>query len=623
MMFYRALWFVSLFTCCMQAPAHAAEQRDLPSRNSKYHTTYVINGDGTATETRDYAITILKESAIGWAKRAHVSHSTSAQKAEVLHAYTLKPDGRRIDVSKDNYQIEVNSGREKGAPVYSDRTSVSVVFPDVAVGDTVAFAYRLTQTEPLFPGHFSVADTFSKQAAFDDVQVRIDYPASLWVQYEARDMEQQEHPESNGRKVVEWRFRNPQPLKSDRRDYSVYDPEKEPGYAFSTFRTYAEIAAAYGVRALPRAAVTERIKALAGEIVKDKTDARAQARALYDWVATNITYAGNCIGIGAVVPRDLNFVLDNKMGDCKDQATLLQALLAARGIQGTQALVNSGSVYRLPRIPVVSMVNHVINYIPALDLYADATSKTIPFGMLPYQDSDKPVLLVEGYRDGTKTPPTPMGANQQKMVSRLKLLANGSIAGTIEVSQKGYNAADSRAMARMMTKDAEEEFIKNMFRSMGMIGFGKLEKDDPTELADTYRYKASINMERFANLSGAGAFYIYPLLTSSSPIHGFLLSAMEPELEADVACTSGTSTEEYTIELPKNMKVLSVPDNLKVANDFLSYTATYKLKGNVLTAKRTLEDRTKGNVCPPSLFAEYKKFAEKVMDNLKAQVLYK
>lgn len=147
-----------------------------------------------------------------------------------------------------------------------------------------------------------------------------------------------------------------------------------------------------------------------------KKSSFAEARALYDWVATHITYAGNCIGIGAVVPRDLPFVLDNRMGDCKDHATLLQALLAARGIKSTQALVNA---------------------------------------------------------------------------------------------------------------------------------------------------------------------------------------------------------------VPKQMKVLSVPDNLKIANGFLSYTAAYKLKGNVLTVKRTLDDRTKGNVCSPQVMLEYKKFAEKAMDDLKSQVLYK
>lgn len=619
----RLVWFAALLSFCLPLVAYAGDPLDLQYRYRQYHVSYELNADGTGTETRKMELVVLKEPAIEWAKRSHVTYSTSAQKAEILLAYTQKADGRRIDASKDNYQIETNTGREQGAPAYSDWTTVSVVFPDVAVGDTVVFSYRVDLVEPLFPGHFTVAESFYRQVAYEDVQVRIDYPVSLWVQFDGRGMGQKVHERENGRKLVEWSYSNPQPLRSPRRDFSVFDPEQEAGYAFSTFRNYAGIVAAYGARALPKAAVTERIKKLADLIVKDGMSPKSQARALYDWVATNITYAGNCIGVGAVVPRDLSYVLDNKMGDCKDQATLLQALLAARGIQSTQALVNSGSIYRLPKIPVVSMVNHVINYIPALDLYVDPTAKSIPFGMLPMQDSDKPVLLVEGYRDGMRTPPTPQGSHQQKMVSKLKLLGSGSITGTVEVFQKGYNAAATREMARKMTKDAEVDFVKDMFRSMGMIGFGKLEKDDPSELTDSYRYKASIELERFANMPGAGAFYIYPLIANSSSIYDFLRSALEPELEADVACENGSSVEEYTIELPRKMKVLSIPDNLKVANDFLSYNASYRLKGNILTVSRMLEDRTQGNVCAPAVFLEYRMFAEKVIDNLKAQVLYK
>ena len=37
------------------------------------------------------------------------------------------------------------------------------------------------------------------------------------------------------------------------------------------------------------------------------------------------------MGIGAVVPRDMDVVLDAKMGDCKDHATVMQALLASHG----------------------------------------------------------------------------------------------------------------------------------------------------------------------------------------------------------------------------------------------------------------------------------------------------
>lgn len=615
--------FLTALALCRPVSAATGDQLDLQTRLGRYYATFYINEDGTAVESFEWSQTVLKETALETSKRASIGYSTSAQKAEVVAAYTLKADGRRIDVPKDNYQVEVNSGKGKDSPVYSDWTTLTVVFPDVAVGDSVVFSYKITQTEPMFQKHYSTDQFFYNHVAYDDVRVRFDYPSSLWAQYEARGMKETENSEKSDRKIVEWRYSNPAPVKTERRDFSVFDPDKEVGYAFSTFKNYADIAAAYGVRALPKAVPTERITKLAANIVKDKTTQKEQARTLYEWVATNITYAGNCIGIGAVVPRDLSFILDNKMGDCKDHATLLQALFAARGIKSTQALVNAGSVYRLPKIPVVSTVNHVINYLPAFDLYVDSTSDSTPFGMLPFNDQDKPVLLVEGFKAGAKTSAPPIGSNRQRAKSAIRIAPDGSVSGSVEVFLNGQGAAHSRAWARKITKDAEDDLVKDILRRQGVIGNGKFEKDDPTELTNNYRFKASLNAEKFIKLPGAGAFYIYPPLGIVTPIYGLLKSAIEPEKEADVTCMGGVAVEDYIIEIPKTVKVLSVPDNMKIANDFLSYTATYKLKNNVLTVKRALDDRTKGNVCPPLFLAEYKKIAEKVVSNLKEQVLYK
>ena len=603
--------------------AATGDPLDLQTRYNRYHATYHINEDGTAVESHEWSKTILKQAAVESAKSASIGYSTSAQKAEVVAAYTLKANGQRIDVPKDNYQIEVNSGKGKDSPLYSDWTTLTVVFPDVAVGDTVVFSYKVTQIEPIFPGQYSTEQYFYDQIAYDDIHVTFDYPAALWVQYQARGMQEARNESRNGRKIIEWTYANPKPVQSDRRDYSVFDPDKEVGYAFSTFKSYADIAAAYGARAIPKAAVTERINKLAAEIVKNKTSPKDQARALYEWVATHITYAGNCIGIGAVVPRDLDFILDNKMGDCKDHATLLQALLAARGIKSDQALVNAGSVYNLPKIPVVASVNHVINYLPAFDLYLDSTSDSTPFGMLPYGDQDKPVLLVEGYKDGMKTPTPPVGSNRQQLKVRLKITPDGSMTGSMEVFQNGQNAAQTRALARKLTKNVEDDMIKNMYRQQSMIGSGKFEKDDPTALSNSYHYKATLQVEKFIKLPGAGAFYIYPPVGVVTSILGFLQYSTEPEKVADVTCGNINATEDYIIELPSKVKVLSIPDNLKVGNKTVSFSATYKLKGNVLTVNRTLDDRTKGNVCSPQFFAEYKEVADKVMDNLKEQVLYK
>ena len=619
----QAVWLCALLFLSSLAVAETAEPLDPQVRYGHYYIDFQINADGTAVEQREWSTTILKDTALEWTKRASISYSTSAQQAEIIEAYTKKADGRRIDAPKDTYQVETNRGKGNDSPIYSDITTMTVVFPDAAVGDTVVISYRLTQTEALFPKHFSVSETFNKQTAFDDVRVRFEYPASLWVQYDARGMTEKEKSGKGDRKVIAWSYANPKPVKDARRNYSVYNPDKETGFAFSTFRNYSEIAAAYGARALPKAAVTERIQKLAAEIVKDTTAPKDQARALYEWVATNITYAGNCIGIGAVVPRDLPMVLDNKIGDCKDRATLLQALFAARGIQSTQALLNAGSIYQLPKIPVVSSVNHVINYVPVFNLYLDSTSDSTPFGMLPVSDQDKPVLLVEAFKEGMKTPVSPSGSVQQKTRTVLKITQDGTTSGTVEVSQKGEFAVQTRAWARKITKEWQDDFVKEASRSQGMIGSGKFEKDDPAALIDEYQYRVSLNVEKFIKLPGAGAFYIYPPLNSARSMHTMIASSLEVEQEADVACTGGSMTEEYVIELPAAMKVLSTPDDLKITTDFLSYEATYKHKGNHLTVKRSIKDKTRGNVCSPQFMAEYKKVGDRIMDNLKSPVLYK
>jgi len=575
--FLRSIALAASLVSILPALAQTGEA-DPPTRVQKYHVSYVINADGSSAATYEKAIKILKQQAVEGGKQASVSYSTSVERAEVLEAYTQKPDGRRIDAPKSNYQMDINKGHESGSPAFSDRTSLSVIFPDVAVDDVIVFKYRITDIEAMFPGHFSI--------------------------------------------TVEWAWSNPTVMKSQRRDYSAYNPDKEPGYAFSTFRGYGEIAEAYGARARPKAAATERVRALAEEITEGKSDPKEQTKALYEWVATNVDFAGNCVGVGAVVPRDQGFVLDNKMGDCKDHATLLQALLSAKGIVSTQALVNSGATYSLPKVPVLSMVNHVIVYVPSQNLFLDSTSATTPFGMLPMGDSDKPVLLVDGYKEGVRTPPIRGEGNRQIARTEVTIKPDGSIAGSIQVTSKGTFAVSGRDRLRNVSAEDRDEMLKKMYRRERATGFGKLESDDPKPLLDSFKYKVDFATEEFTQVPGPGAFTISPLYYTEAPIHSVGgMTQEEPEAD-ETACIGGASTEEYVYHLPKGMKVLAVPKGISVANAVAAYKSSYKLAGSTLTVKRELIDKTERNICPVAVQREFAKLARQIATDLKAQVVY-
>lgn len=604
------------------AATPTAVAADEPMRTERMHVTYTVQPDGSYSEQRETEYKVLDERAIEYAKRESISYSASIQTLDVIAAYTRKADGRRVEVPKSNYQVETNDGRNGGGPAFSDIATTSLVFADVAVGDSVVLSYRLTGKQPMFDRQFSELDSFGGGQYQGDVRVKIDAPATMWAQHKAWGAMKQVRDETVGaRRIVEWSYQNRTPSKSKRKNYSVYQVEDYPGVAYSTFRGYGDIARVYGERALPKAVPTQRVRKLADEIAAGKTEPREVARALYEWVSTNIHYGGNCIGLGAVVPRDQDFVLDNRLGDCKDHATLLQALLAAKGIEATQALVNAGNVYRLPEIPVASSVNHVINYLPGMDLYLDATAKGIPFGDLPASSAGKPVLRVDQPDLKASTPAYRTDRNRQRMTTHLTVAEDGTVKGKVAVELSGSPAIAMRGAMREMTQEQANELVKNYFQSEGLVATGSFRQDDPKPLIDRQTYDVQFEVAQM--LPVPGAIPLGPLFMNPMPVASFASSAnADLSQEGETACTGGRSEEIYRIEFPAAMKVIAVPSNLTVESGGLRYDATYTLKGNVLEASRVLVDGTPGPLCSADYNRAFQAFAKKVLPNLKAQVVY-
>ena len=606
----------------MGGNAYAKEADERPMQIERENTTYVVNADGSYVELHETSIKLLKETALESAKDSSISYSTSIQKADIVEAYTLKADGRKVPVPPGNFQVVTSTGQGGDSPIYSDHTTLTVVFPDLAVGDTTVFSYRLTALKPMFEGQFSIIDSYSPATYYGDVRIVVDAPDTMAAQHQAWQMKETVKPASKGRKVIEWTWSNTKPVEPESIRDTVFNVERYPGYAFSTFSSYAQIAQAYGAVARAKAVPTERIRKLAGEIAGDATEPRAVAKNLYEWVSKNISYAGNCIGLGAVVPRDLDVVLDNKMGDCKDHATLLQALLAARDIDSTQALVNAGSTYNLPKVPVASVVNHVISYIPGLDLYLDSTAATVPFGSLPGGAYGKPVLLVDGHSDGAKTPALQSGQDWQRMKSTLRIQPDGSVKGTLRLELGGRLAVAARDQFRDMSDDDAKQLVKRYFQRISLRADGEVAYEDPKDLADRFSLDATFNVERM--IAVPGGMQVQPWFVSYAPVSAIVSRNLGDESKpaGESACGGILSDEEYVFEFPETMHIAAMPQDMSVDNDSVSYAATYRQTGNRIQVKRTLNDRTPGPVCTADYNTGYAQFMRKLMPDLRAQIVY-
>lgn len=617
----------------MSSMAWAAEPASISEEGYKYTKIYyddVVAEDGTEVIKTTIGMTVLRPDMLEGVKEFTITHSTSAEKIDILEAYTQKPDGRRVDAQKNSFQVNVQGGREGAQPAFSDQTTVTVVFPDVGVGDTVNVVYNRTVTDPLFPRHFADIYTFSRWKLYDDVRVSYSIPLSLNARYKSYEMTETENRKDGERQYLSWSFKNTEAKKTKYVPDSVWEIGDEPTITVSTFPSYRAVAESYGARAKSKAVVTDEIQKIADNATRGLTDTREQAKALYNWVVETLTYAGNCIGIGAVVPRNLDFVLKNKMGDCKDHATLLQTLLQAKGIESTQALIGANSAYKLPEIPIVSIINHVINYIPSLDLYLDATAG-MPFGTLPFQLTDKPVLLVDGYQEGSRTPKRPAGQTSIKVNGTVTIAADGSADGTLTVvsvsAEGGSHSAQQqlKGLTEKMLKDAGD----GMLQQSGFQGEVKLDRGVWDDKSMSYTNTIRYHLKDFIRVGTPGAigvsppFSPQPIARSTANVIGEISQKDALKPRHGFLCGDGLMQETYKYIFPPELKILAAPDNLSVKTHVQAYEAKYEVSGQSLTVSRSLVDTSPIPVCPAEVDDAYREIAPKIWNDMKAQIVYK
>lgn len=581
---------------------------------------YEVRADGTATETREWAMKVLTEQGLSSANETSLSHSEQLQTAEILAAYTIKPDGRRIDAPKSNYQVSSNAGHGDAAPMFSDIQTDSVVFPEVSVGDTVVFSYRLTDKEAMFPGQFSFARSFSKFQIVDDTGITLVAPDTLALRILARDVEGGKVQGGAGQNRWEWHYRNQQLAQPESGAVSSFD--YGPLVAATTFQDYAAIAAAYQSRARDKSEITPRIHELAESLTASDTTPRDKAKALYEWVSKNIKFAGHCVGNGSVVPHPADQVLANRLGDCKDHTALMQALLADRGIASTPALIGSGSAYGLPDVPTVQLFDHVINYIPSLDLYADSTAEDVPFGSLPSSEYGKPVLHTADFKGISRTPPPPRN-DRYETRTRIDFAADGSATGRSDVEIHGPHAADARSKFGYLQPNLEDLAVRRMLGSNGFSGTGTIVRPALDGPADQALYGYEFSIRDVLDLPGPAAWGIRSPFGSFMPYGAMQAAINAPPRTVDYLCAGYQTSERYSLKLPKGVHLLATPRDRRIDSPMASYRAHYSNRGGVLTVERELDDRTPGPTCTPRDAENYRVFAAAVIKDLRTSLLYR
>jgi tetratricopeptide (TPR) repeat protein len=560
------------------------------------------DGDGYSnTVLVDLTVNTVFDNGLGSSFHQHAAQVHDEEGARQYRTYPIQydPDSQRVDLRlarvyrKDGHVLESVRTVEQqlGEPwyrVYYDTRALVVVFSDLEPGDVVELRYRI-----------------------DDIAHRnlfADYYGDLHVWQAASPIRHNEYvlitPKSRQFYMNEPKLAglsHNQQIVGDRRiDHYVADnlpaivaeadmpgvTEVSPYLHVSTYKTWQDVGRWYWGLIKDQLYADESLKRTVAGLMKDAPDLRTKVERIHDWVVQNTRYVGLEFGIHGFLPYRVPLIVQRGFGDCKDKASLLYTMLREAGIDARIVLVrtrHNGSILDQPAS--LSVFDHAITYVPALDMYLDGTAEHSGVDELPVQDQGVSVLRVGPSDAELHVTPVLDAEHNSKRTRTLKvqLAADGSAVVEGEEVVAGADAAGYRDYYQAPGTRGER-----FERSLGALYPGlKLETqhfDALDKLQQPVRYSYRIHAPQLAHWSGD------ELQVEPSVLHDLVQDMARLQQRRHTLDLQGNRVyvEERSVRVPNGMRATDLPAGGEATSPFGRLKLDVTQGGTTITARTEL-----------------------------------
>ncbi len=591
--------------------------------------TIIIHADGTHERIMDSYERIETELGVKEYGERTLSYNSALEELNIIEAASISVSGESRPVDERGIR-SLDDGGMDGAPMFSETKRKVIVYPNLSVGSLLYLKARSRQHTPHFKSHFFLHEVFSPHIQYADIAYHVIVHPDIPLYISAKGMEGgrvEQDVAITGKGPAGYRHYyftfqqdHAYPTEHGQVHYSHFGSH----LMLTTFKDYADVGLAYENYASEKTRITSAVSELAAQVTAGIHDPSEQVKALYHWVSQNIRYVAIYFGDGGFEPHDVDEILKNRYGDCKDHVVLLKSLLLAKGIESSPALVNLGSSDHLSEVAVPFPLNHVILFIPALNLYLDPTAQFSSFRSLPEALLNKPVVLTSLGRTD-RTPRMIASEHRTDTKVSIQMLPDGTLQGVSSTSYLGSPEMEARSQHFSREGRSPEQNVQRLLARFREVGFGVIKESDPTNITSAYVFETRFQLESPVNIPGPSAMMI-PVGLSPGRIASIGYSKPTPARRFPAQCTSEEILEEYEIKLPVAMKVFRVPQGVSYTSDSICYDSKYDLvdspEGGVLHVSRKLSMNYVSNTCTKEELAAWDSFHPTLSRDVRSQIFF-
>lgn len=560
-----------------------------------------VNLDGTSSEYSQEILRIENQDGIQQNETQGVAYAIGEQKATVKRATVVKKDGRREEARIDNYSQDRSGGE------FAQHAERRVELPTLEVGDVIIFEARVDDLKQSFFGdYFGHTHYFQEFEPVERSRYTLIVPAGRTFHFNPRHLELEPAKKvTPDGATVTWTWEKARVPRIQQEPNMPPYEEVAPCIQVSTFKDWNAFAKWYWNLVRKQQEVSDEMRTKVEDLTKDAKTRDEKIRAIYDFVVTDVRYNGKWeFGVHGFKPYNAATIFTRRFGDCKDKAALIVTMLGVAGVRAYPVLINGESRRGNEdlSLPLMNHFNHCIAYVPGPGpdgregWFLDGTAQDHEATNLPNMDYGATCLIVkpDGGEIARVKWPDPLKENGLVERHHVKLKRDGGASVESEVEPGGVYSVVTRG--EFATAGERKERLEKIYgRTFAGASVVDQKFSDLKNLREPVRVQFRMEIPKFVKQTQGGV----QLEEIRSVLFQWLYAekmsefGTKSERKFDVVLPVPSGVDE-TIEyvLPEGYNLKHAPADVKVANEFGTYTKSYELKGNVLRVTRRLEVKT-------------------------------
>jgi tetratricopeptide (TPR) repeat protein len=565
----------------------------------------VVYDKGASESSQEILIKLLNDQGIDDFKEYALDYNHNTEELIIDKAVTIKTDGSEIKGDINDNQI---------------------VFKSLNKDDYIYIKWRIRNYySGKLSNHFWDQFYFSRAYPIKDIRYAILAPKNLQFNYKTQFMPQEPalQKETEDGIIYQWCLVDEPAIKYE---YDMPILEDIGKMLFvSSIQSWEYLVNWFLDLARTKTRSSYEIKELISRILDnpEKISEIEKISRIYQYITENIRYSYVSFRQSAHIPQKARDVLVQRIGDCKDMATLCISLLKEAGIDAHYVLVNTrdqGLNYHI--LPSIAF-NHVIVAVHTSDsvLYLDLTAENYPVGSVPGADKNAFALLI---KEGVKDPFYLKTDNFKKSSifrnSEVHIKNDNSISCKIETKRTYNLAAGFRSIYRFKNNEDQmkglTEVLSKDYPGLNLLHF-HIENLDGIDPELYYDYEFTVP----GYVNDTAGFKIYKLPWADNLESNKSLSYDQRKYPINYWTAADTLREEIRIILPDHY--LPVELNRKTTHScpISEYSMLLNYKNGIITGKRVLIN--KKSVVLPEEYLEFKEFYSNVLKTDGQQILLK